>query len=179
MLGGATAGAWRSRLRAQGRRVRDCFGAGTGHALVPAPPTFLTAPRSSSVLFSTPATANVSSPAPNPSSAPANSTTSPTTAIMREIVRVPQSAKFLQRASTPRFQGQHNNVEQQLTRIRAIGSPSDRSMRKSTSELRNATKLTACRVTRLVPPSGRPSPASMASTAPVSTMAPRTCSSSA
>ena len=39
--------------------------------------------------------------------------------------------------------------------------------------------LTSDRVTKLVPPSGRPSLASTASTAPVSTMAPRTSSSSA
>jgi hypothetical protein len=37
---------------------------------------------------------------------------------------------ILQRASTPRFQGQQNIQAHQLTRPRAIGSPPDRPMRK-------------------------------------------------
>jgi hypothetical protein len=75
---------------------------------------------------------------PQPSSIPIFSShnhlclTTPSTCVRLYVSRPPRT--ILQRASTPRFQGQQNIQEQQLTRPRAIGSPPDRPMRTFVSE---------------------------------------------
>jgi hypothetical protein len=74
---------------------------------------------------------------PQPSSTPIFSThnplcLTPPPPCVRLYV-LPPPRPFLQRASTPRFQGQQNMQEHQLTSPRATGSPPDRPMRTSIS----------------------------------------------
>jgi hypothetical protein len=171
-----------------GRRVYLLWAAGSAwfvqrpmrseHARPVSTTFFLAGHRLSPFSLSTPATSL--NPAPNHLQFSSTLIPHPQPPLCVRLYVLLLPGRFLLRASTPRSQGQQNIQEQQLTTScnQQVHLQTGQCVSVlQTHPLRH--KLTVHRVTKLVPPSGRPSPASTASTAPVSTMELRISSSSA